>query len=138
MESRWNDTGRATNQHATPRGDNPFQHLENCAAIEPMQRAADGHKVKHMVGGNVFHTTKTQVEMHTGLFRSRFRCLDHRSFRVEACTASHERSEADRQRTWATADIKQDLIAVQGKLFRDRAEECRSIGLSVTGIELDG
>ena len=63
MESRWDDSGRATNQHTTPPGDDPFQHLENCAAIEPMQCAADGHKVKHMVGGNVFHTTKTQVEM---------------------------------------------------------------------------
>jgi hypothetical protein len=74
---------------------------------------------------------------HACCFRGCSCRLDHVGFRVEPRAASHERSEADRQRAWATANVEQGFIAMQGKPFGNSLKELRRVRLSAAGIELD-
>jgi len=66
-----------------------------------------------------------QGKMHASRFRSFSRRLDHGCFGIGPHAASYERSEADRRRTRATADVEQGFIAMHGKPFGNRLKELR-------------
>src|ERR1017187_3190497 len=120
-----------------PFGDDPLQHLKGRVPIKPMERAAERHHVEDLAGREVLNAAGMQNKTHTCHFRCCSCRLDHGGFRVEPRATSYERSEADHQRTWATADVEQGFITLQGKPFGNSLEESRRVGLSAAGIELD-
>jgi hypothetical protein len=71
-----------------------------------MQCATEGHDVKDLAGREVLNAAGMRGKTYTCGFRSCSRRLDHGRFGVETRAASYEWSEADRQRTWATANVE--------------------------------
>ncbi len=98
-------------------------------AVEPMQRAADGHGFKVAdVGGQFLDSCLDQIEMDPGTRRFDPRRLQHLRLDVDAHAAFHVRREAHGQRTRPASDVDQPARNAGGNAFAPRHLAKKTVG----------